>query len=117
MSLLFGVAAAVQWNDPDPLLWVAPYCATALFAGLHAKGRRVTPPGPALLGLLLAAWALSLTPSVLEAGAGAYTAFAMKDRVAEETREAVGLWLAAGYLAWLAVRSRPPRGRHAESTA
>jgi hypothetical protein len=102
MAPLFVFAAAVQWNDPDPLPWIAAYLATALLAGRHALGKPAPLSASAGLGLALAVWALMLSPSVLQADAGAYTAFSMQDRIAEEARESIGLWLAASYLAWLA---------------
>jgi hypothetical protein len=105
----------VQWNDPDPLPWIAAYSATALLAGRHALGSPAPLSASAGLGLALAVWALLLSPSLLQADAGAYTAFSMQDRIAEEAREAIGLWLAAGYLAWLAWslrRTTPPNGEN-----
>ena len=106
MSLLFIAAALLQWNDPDPLLWILAYASTALFAAAHAGGRRVPGATCAALSLVLAGWAVSLTPSMLEADSNAYTAFAMQDLIAEEARESLGLWISAAYLAWLSLWSR-----------
>ena len=110
MTLLFLAAALLQWNDPDPLLWIAAYGGTAWLTARHALGKRVPMLACSALGLALAAWALSLSPSMLEVDAAAYTTWAMKDRLAEEARESIGLWLAAASLGWLtlAIRRTPP---------
>jgi hypothetical protein len=39
MAALFALSAAVQWNDPDPWLWIAVYGASAVASGLAALER------------------------------------------------------------------------------
>ena len=111
MALLFVLAALLQWNDPDPLPWMLTYGAVALLAGAHATARIAHAGVCVALAVALAAGALSLSGSLLEADRGAFTRFEMKDTVAEEAREALGLWIASGYALWLALRSRRPTRR------
>ena len=39
VAVLFGIAAVLQVNDPDPLPWIVLYGAVALVAGLALAGR------------------------------------------------------------------------------
>ena len=106
MSLLFVFAAVVQWNDPDPLLWILAYLSTALLAGFHAaRGAAPAKACFALAGALAAGSAL-LVGSLLQADAGAFTSFSMKDETAEEARECIGLLLAALYALVLGLEVR-----------
>jgi len=56
MAALFAFAAAVQYNDPDPLRWMAIYGLAMLACGLALAGRLSWLP-PALLGLIALIWA------------------------------------------------------------
>ena len=101
MALLFAFAVAVQYNDPDPAVWMAIYGAAMVFAGLAAAGRSVT-AGAAVTGVVALGWAGWLAPRVV-----GHTSFAdmfghmgMIDVHAEEGREMIGLLLVA---AWMAV--------------
>ena len=46
IAALFAWSAILQYNDPDPWLWIAMYAAAAVMAGLAAFGRY---PLPALV--------------------------------------------------------------------
>jgi hypothetical protein len=62
-SLLFVAAAAVQFNDPDPVRWIALYSGAALVSVASALSR----PPPALhvaIGALAAVWAATLLPEI-----------------------------------------------------
>lgn len=39
MVLVFLLSVAVQYNDPDPLVWMTIYGVCAVFAGLGAMGK------------------------------------------------------------------------------
>jgi hypothetical protein len=101
-ALLFAFAAAVQYNDPDPLPWMAIYGAATISSALAAARLSFT-PGAAATGLVALAWAGWLAPRVV-----GHTSFAdlfghlgMVDVHAEEGREMIGLLLVAGWMAAL----------------
>jgi hypothetical protein len=102
LCALFVVAAAVQWNDPDPLLWIVAYLFAAGVSGAAASGRSnraVNLAGAVVFGI----WFATLAPSLVGAESAAFESFAMQEARHEEPREAAGLALAAawfGFLAW-----------------
>jgi hypothetical protein len=113
-AVLFLLCAAVQWNDPDPLPWIALYGAAAAVCLAFAWGKDV-----ALGAVVVAAWAVSWgttrVPAVIAFVASERTAtnFSMKtdDVVEEEAREGGGLALVAvvcGAVALVRLRRRPP---------
>ncbi len=85
-ALLFAAAAAVQWNDPDPAIWIALYGAAAGLAGASAWG---APSALLCFGLaaLAGVWAASLLPGVVSEAAFTWN---------EVERELAGLLLVAG---------------------
>ncbi len=101
MAALFAFAAAVQYNDPDPLRWMALYLAAAA-ACVLALLRRLPRFVPVAVGLVALAWAVTLAPHVLgSVGLGEmFGAWEMKDVRVEEGRETYGLLIVA---AWMAV--------------
>ena len=110
MCALFLLSVAVQWNDPDPWLWMPIYGVAAVLAGLGAAGRLPVWPNAvalALFVLLFALWA----PSLLGARREAFTSFTMRTAADEEPREAIGLALCAF---WSAMQTAAAlRERHA----
>jgi hypothetical protein len=84
-ALLFAYSAIVQYNDPDPLRWIALYgCAAVLSAGAIFEAT----PRPMLLALACAAgiWAVTIVPVV--ASERDFTG-------TEEERELLGLAIVA----------------------
>ena len=63
MAALLGLSAALQYNDPDPLIWIAVYGAGAIVSIL-LPGKRALAIPAGLLGLVTAAWAIYLVQSV-----------------------------------------------------
>jgi hypothetical protein len=61
MALYFLCAVGVQYNDPDPLRWMAIYGAAAL-ACVLALVRRLRRWVPVGVALVAAAWAATLAP-------------------------------------------------------
>ncbi len=101
MALLFLVAVAVQYNDPDPLLWMAFYLSVAVISITAAAGRFHWQS--ALAALLVAlGWGLYLSPAFAEATKASFSTFSMHGRD-EVAREAGGLLFAAAWMAALAV--------------
>jgi len=110
IAALFVFAALVQYNDPDPLRWMAIYLAAAA-ACVLALLRRLPRWLPTVVGLAALAWAATLAPQVLgRVGMGEMVeAWEMKDARVEEGREMYGLLVVAGWMAVLALAGR--RGR------
>jgi hypothetical protein len=109
-GLLFLLGAVVQYNDPDPLLWVAIYLAASLASFGRAMGR-LPRAVPAVVGLMALGWAATLAPQVL--GRGEFTsmfgAWEMANTDIEMSREFWGLIMIA---AWMAVlMAFPQAGR------
>lgn len=108
-AALFGFAVAVQYNDPDPLRWMAIYGA-GLVACVLWEIRRM----PRALAIAVAFAALGWTiwsalGTHLTAPLGeALTDWHMHAGGSEELREALGLFLLSAWTAALAIR--PKRG-------
>lgn len=108
LLLLFAVAAIVQYNDPDPVLWVTLYGVAAACCALYALGRL-----PAGLAALLSGGytlgALYLLGRIV--GPGAFFDETGREMMGlmEGAREMLGLWMTAawtGFLAWHVRRDR-----------
>jgi hypothetical protein len=113
VTLWFLSNAAVQFNDPDPLLWVAIYGTVAIIAGLAVFTRFYLPLIAVTLAVCLGG-SLYLLPSVLELflhhEPGDLISGMSPDRpYVEEARESLGLLIAAAALVYflvLAIRQR-----------
>jgi hypothetical protein len=115
MAMLFVLATVVQYNDPDPLRWMALYGAAAvLSAWSAARPRAVSSWAPALLGLVALTWGALLGLGV--AGqvrfADLFRSWHMEQERVEEAREAIGLFIVA---AWMAVLALGPFVREARA--
>jgi hypothetical protein len=97
MLLLFATAAVVQYNDPDPALWITVYGIGAVCSALYAVGRL-----PVLLSrsvaILCLAGALYWLVDILFGPLSFIdpTGQAMMGLV-EETRELLGFLLTGGW--------------------
>lgn len=106
-AALFLFSAAVQYNDPDWLRWVAIYLSA--FSACLAWDRGLLPRLVALaLAGVAAAWAvwISLSLRLMVPLDDAMTDWKMQAGGSEELRETLGLGLV---VAWLSVLSRWPR--------
>lgn len=91
MLLLFLFAAAVQLNDPDPLVWMGIYIAAAAVCGLEIR-RRTPVWAPVALALIALVWAGSLYLRASEVPIGSlFAEWEMGDLRIEEAREMYGL--------------------------
>lgn len=107
---LFVASVIVQYNDPDPWVWMAIY-------GLAAVACLVAIKQPAqwrlsvvlLLGTLL--WAATIAPRVLGrvAFGELFEAWEMKDLRVEEAREFGGLLIVAAWMLVLFLRAHHTR--------
>jgi Transmembrane family 220, helix len=108
MALLFAFAASLQFNDPDPIRWIAIYtaaCALSLFAFAR---RRVSPAVVIAVFALAIAWAALIAfggPAPSEYG-HMFDAWEMKSPSVEEAREASGLLIVAAWMMVLFLRAR-----------
>lgn len=99
------VFAGLQWNDPDPWLWVTLYAAAALLFGLAIAGWRRS----WAIALVLAAYATvaaTALPGFLEwllhhPWSDLTAAMAADRQYIEDSRELLGLVIAAATLIWL----------------
>ena len=112
MASLFAFAAALQYNDPDPIRWIAVYGAACVLSLLSAAARRILPATVLTVGLVALVWALWIAlggPAVSEYS-HMFDAWEMKSPSVEAAREASGLILVAAWMAVLLVRKyrRPP---------
>lgn len=104
MALLLVVFALLQLNDPDPVRWVVLYGLGAAYSAPGAFGAVVS-PGPVIVyGVLCAA----LGGMTLYVGAGTSTPMgdpSWGPLADEGVREALGLFLMAGWMLTLGVGS------------
>ncbi len=106
MALLFAFAAALQYNDPDPIRWMAVYGAACVVSLLAAVVRRVLPATALTVGVVAIAWAVWIMmggPPVSDYS-HMFDAWEMKSPSVEAAREASGLILVAAWMAVLFVR-------------
>ena len=107
LAVLFLFGAVVQYNDPDPLPWMAIYLAAALACVLALAGR-LPWWWAAVIAVIALAWALTLVPRALPNVriVELFAAWEMKSERIEEAREMYGLLLIFISMAMLAVSSR-----------
>jgi hypothetical protein len=112
LGALFLLGAVVQYNDPDPLRWTAIYLAASIACVLAALGRGHWAL-PAAVGVVAAAWAAMLAPSVLGqvVPSELVGAWEMKDARVEVGREMYGLLILAVWMAVIAIASVRRRAR------
>ncbi len=111
--LLYVFSTAVQYNDPDPLVWMAVYGLAAVACGVAWK-RPLHWELPALLVVVALPWgSLLLAGAVGKANAQeTFGVFSMgANPAAEEIREGLGLYLVTAWMVVLTVRAR----RHART--
>jgi hypothetical protein len=109
MALLFLLAVAVQYNDPDPIRWMLLYGAAMVVAAVVAIRGHIPVMAPVAVCVVALAWgvywaATSGTPFVLYEHM--FDAWEMKNTAIEEAREASGLLIVAFWMAVIAVWSR-----------
>ena len=108
MALLFAFAAAVQFNDPDPIRWIAIYSAACALSLVAFARRRVAPVAALVVLAIAIIWAALIAfggPAASEYG-HMFDSWEMKSPSVEEAREASGLLIVAAWMMVLFVRAR-----------
>lgn len=102
MTACFLFSVIVQYNDPDPLLWMLMYglAGGACVLAILNRGKWIF---PAAIGAVALVWALTLAPNVIGkvAFGELFEAFEMKDERVEVAREMGGLLIIAFWMAVL----------------
>lgn len=110
LTILFLFFAAVQYNDPDPIIWILIYTYASLMCLLAAKGKYYK--AFLLAGIVVSfVWSMTLVASILVAlngyGAGPIFSLSMvKNREVEEARESLGLLIVFSVLVWKYVEAK-----------
>lgn len=107
VATLFAFAAIVQFNDPDPIRWVAIYVVAGVLSALAASARRVPAAAFVAVGVAALLWAASIMlggPGASEYG-HMFDAWEMKSVAVEEAREVSGLLIVSTWMAVLTIRS------------
>ncbi|MBI1765093.1 MAG: transmembrane 220 family protein [Acidobacteria bacterium] len=107
---MFIFSVVVQYNDPDPLVWMSVYGLAAL-ACIVALKRPAHWQLPGALLLYAALWAATIAPRVLGhvRFGELFEAWEMKDTRVEEGREFGGLLIVAAWMLVLFLRARRMR--------
>jgi len=103
-ALAFLLAAAVQYNDPDPYVWMPAYLTAFACCVAFARGRLRAWIAYGVAGVALL-WSLTLVPTVVTHPPRLGDVFGDVKMYApgvEEAREAGGLWLIGAWLLTLA---------------
>ena len=104
MATVFVLSAAVQYNDPDPLAWVAIYLAAAAVS-MAALGAIPVARVAIAVGAAALIWAATLLPVVARSSLPAlFESWEMMSADVEEGREIGGLLLVGGWMAFVAYR-------------
>ncbi len=110
MAGVFALAVVVQWNDPDPVMWMLLY-GSASAVSLAAGAGSYFPRPTLALAVMYSAGAIWTFPAVLSSSLSAYTSFKMRSTGDEVARECVGLILCAAWMFVLWRRGRPATRR------
>lgn len=105
MALLFVFAAALQYNDPDSLIWMGVYGGAAALCILWSYGK-IKKPVAIPFALVCIIWSVMIMPDL--AGHKIFGSFSMQSIEVEEVRESLGLLIAAS---WALILAFVPDGK------
>ena len=115
MLLMFVLSTVVQYNDPDPIRWMAIYGAAATVCGLEMR-RRAPIWAPVLVAIIALVWAGSIVSRAHDVPLSALVAeWEMRDLRVEEAREMYGLTIVGVWMLVIAgvLWARAKAGRSA----
>ncbi len=100
MAILFGLGAVVQWNDPDPLRWMAIYAVACVLTAMTARSQPPHAAAVLTVAVIALIWGASI---MIDVRADAlylhmFDEWEMKSVAVEEAREATGLLIVAAWL-------------------
>ena len=104
LALGFAAAAVVQWNDPDPLRWMALYGGAAVACLAWRRVRRGWVVA-AVVGAIALAWSVAISVGIerLATVDELFSPMEMKGGPIEESREALGLGIVAAWMGLLVI--------------
>lgn len=107
MLLMFLMSVAVQYNDPDPYVWMPVYGAAAVACVLELR-HKLTWRFPTIVAVGTLIWAATIAPHVLGQVPflSMFSAWEMKNAGIEESREMYGLLIVCGWMLVLAIANR-----------
>ena len=108
MCGLFLLSVVVQYNDPDPVRWMAIYGAALVVCLVVAIRGRMAPVVPVLLAVIAVLWSVDWVADgpALAAYAHMFDAWEMKNMSVEEAREASGLLIVTVWMVVVVVGER-----------
>lgn len=104
MAVLFLLSVVVQFNDPDPLQWIALY-GLAFVSCCLSYFSRLPRLAPLTLSLLSFVWAILLST---ESPTDVFVSFEMVNLAVEQAREMFGLILTGLWMTVLTIFSGHP---------
>jgi len=105
MAFLFLLAAAAQYNDPDPVQWTVIYLLPAIACVQSVRGK-LNWVFPAAVCIVSLGWAAVLAPSALSKPVELKDltgSFEMMNLAVEEAREMIGLLIVATWMCVLTI--------------
>ena len=112
LAPVFLLCVAVQYNDPDPLPWMAMYGLAALACLLYVA-KRLRWHFSAAIGVIALIWAATILPRVSGKPIPWNQVFGTMEMISsavEETREIGGLLIVAGWMLVLTLETRTGPG-------
>lgn len=105
MALLFALAVAVQYNDPDAIQWMSIYAAATIVSLLAAVRSSYPRLAPMIVAAVALVWAATIAPRALgKVPLGQmFASWEMKNAAVEENREMFGLLIVAIWMIVLAI--------------
>jgi hypothetical protein len=107
VAAVLAFAAVLQYNDPDPLIWMAIYGAACVISVTVAIRRTIPAVAVLTVGAVALLWSVRTAVGVtsLEVYRHMFDAWEMKSSSVEEARESTGLMIVAAWMAVLTVRA------------
>lgn len=108
---VFTLAAILQYNDPDPVRWIAVYGFAALVAAQAVSGRAMHRVIPLMLAVTCAVWMVALAGGMADfvrQGDWRLLAATMHagQPMIEEAREFLGLAIVLIHSGWVTLRRK-----------
>jgi transmembrane protein TMEM220 len=107
MSVLLAFAAYVNFNDPDPVRWIAIYGAACVLSIYLAIAGGIPVALPLLVGGIALVWAIVWARRVptLDTYTHMFDEWEMKSATVEEARETCGLLIVAVWMLAIVLRA------------